>query len=150
MNKKAENLEKEIDKHEQYSRRNYLLVHGIVETGDEVMDDLVIETISTNMNIEISPADLDRTQRVGKKKPGQNKPRPIIVKLSRDNVRKKAFSNKKNLKGSNESITEDLIPKRMEILKKARIEHGLTNVWTSDGMTLYNSATDDKVKLYYE
>ena len=150
MNKKAENLEKEIDKHEQYSRRNYLLVHGIVETDDEVMDDLVIETISTNMNIEISPADLDRTQRVGKKKPGQNKPRPIIVKLSRDNVRKKAFSNKKNLKGSNESITEDLIPKRMEILKKARIEHGLTNVWTSDGMTLYNSATDDKVKLYYE
>ena len=150
MNKKAENLEKEIDKHEQYSRRNYLLVHGIVETDDEVMDDLVIETISTNMNIEISPADLDRTQRVGKKKPGQNKPRPIIVKLSRDNVRKKAFSNKKNLKGSNESITEDLIPKRMEILKKARIEHGLTNVWTSDGMTLYNSATDDKVKLYNE
>ena len=150
MNKKAENLEKEIDKHEQYSRRNYLLVHGIVETDDEVMDDLVIETISTNMNIEISPADLDRTQRVGKKKPGENKPRPIIVKLSRDNVRKKAFSNKKNLKGSNESITEDLIPKRMEILKKARIEHGLTNVWTSDGMTLYNSATDDKVKLYYE
>ena len=150
MNKKAENLEKEIDKHEQYSRRNYLLVHGIVETDDEVMDDLVIETISTNMNIEISPADLDRTQRVGKKKPGQNKPRPIIVKLSRGNVRKKAFSNKKNLKGSNESITEDLIPKRMEILKKARIEHGLTNVWTSDGMTLYNSATDDKVKLYYE
>ena len=150
MNKKAENLEKEIDKHEQYSRRNYLLVHRIVETDDEVMDDLVIETISTNMNIEISPADLDRTQRVGKKKPGQNKPRPIIVKLSRDNVRKKAFSNKKNLKGSNESITEDLIPKRMEILKNARIEHGLTNVWTSDGMTLYNSATDDKVKLYYE
>ena len=150
MNKKAENLEKEIDKHEQYSRRNYLLVHGIVETDDEVMDDLVIETISTNMNIEISPADLDRTQRVGKKKPGQNKPRPIIVKLSRDNVRKKAFSNKKNLKGSNESITEDLIPKRMEILKKARIEHGLTNVWTSDGMTLYNGATDDKVKLCYE
>ena len=126
------------------------MVHGIVETDDEVMDDLVIETISTNMNIEISPADLDRTQRVGKKKPGQNKPRPIIVKLSRDNVRKKAFSNKKNLKGSNESITEDLIPKRMEILKKTRIEHGLTNVWTSDGMTLYNSATDDKVKLYYE
>ena len=95
MNKKAENLEKEIDKHEQYSRRNYLLVHGIVETDDEVMDDLVIETISTKMNIEISPADLDRMQRVGKRKPGQNKLRPIIVELSRDNVRKKFFLTKK-------------------------------------------------------
>ena len=47
MNKKVENLEKEIDKHEQYSRRNCLLVHRIVETDDEVTDDLVIEMIST-------------------------------------------------------------------------------------------------------
>ena len=47
MNKKVENLEKEIDKHEQYSRRNCLLVHRIVETDDEVTDDLVIEMMST-------------------------------------------------------------------------------------------------------
>ena len=47
MNKKVENLEKEIDKHEQYSRRNCLLVHRIVETDDEVTDDLVIEMTST-------------------------------------------------------------------------------------------------------
>ena len=55
MIKKVENLEKEIDKHEQYSRRNYLLVHGIVETDDEVTDNFVIETISTRMNMDISP-----------------------------------------------------------------------------------------------
>ena len=95
MKKKFENLEKEIDKHEQYSRWNCLLVFGIVETDDEVTDDLVIETISTKMNIEISPADLDRTHRIGKKKAGRNKPRPIMVKLSRYNVRETVFSNKK-------------------------------------------------------
>ena len=93
MNKKVENLEKEIDKHEQYSRRNCLLVYGIVETDDEVRDDLVIETISTKMKIEISHP--DRTHRIGKKKPGQNKPRPIIVKLSRYNIRKNVFPTKK-------------------------------------------------------
>ena len=98
MNKKVENLEKEIDKHEQCSRQNCLLVHGIVETDDKVTDDLVIETISMKMNIEISPADLDRTHRIGKKTPGQNKPGPIIVKLSRYNVRKRVFSNKRSLK----------------------------------------------------
>ena len=95
MNKKVENLEKEIDKHEQYPRRNCLLDHGIVETDDEVTDDLVIETISTKMNIELSPADQDRTHRTGKKKPVQNKTRPIIVRLNRYNVRKTVFSNKK-------------------------------------------------------
>ena len=128
MNKKVENLEIEIDKYEQYSRRNCLLVHGIVETNDEVTDDLVIETVSTKMNIEISLADLDLTHRIGKKKPGQNEPRPIIVKLSRYNVRKKVFPTKKNLKGSDVSITESLTTKRMEILKKVRIENWFTNV----------------------
>ena len=63
----------------------------------------------------------------------ENKSRPVIVKLSRYNVRKKAFSNKINLKGFNVSITESLTPKHMEILKKARIEQRFTNVWTSDG-----------------
>ena len=90
MNKKVENLEKELDKHEQCSRRNSVLVHGIAET-----DDLVTEAISTKMNIEISPADLYRTHRIGKKMPGQNKPRPIIVKLSRYKVRKKVFFQQK-------------------------------------------------------
>ena len=55
MNKKVENLGKEIDKNEQYSRLNCFLVHGIDETDDEVTDDLVIETVSAKMNIAISP-----------------------------------------------------------------------------------------------
>ena len=71
------------------------MIHGLLETEDEVTDYLLIEMISTKMNIEISPADLDRTHRIRKKKPGQNKPRPIIVKISRYNVRKKVFSDEK-------------------------------------------------------
>ena len=77
MSKKVENLEKEIDKHEQYSRRNCLLAHGIVETDDEVTVDLVIEIISMKMNIEISPADLDRTHRIGKRR---------LVKINQDQL----------------------------------------------------------------
>ena len=73
-----------------------------------------------------------------------------IVKLSGYNVRKKVFSNKKNLEGFNVSITKSLTPKSMEILKKARIEHGFTNVWTSDGKILYKSSTGNRVKLYYK
>ena len=42
MSKKVENLEKGIEKHEQYSRQNCLVIHEIVETDDdEVADDLV-------------------------------------------------------------------------------------------------------------
>ena len=38
----------------------------------------------------------------------------------------------------------------MEILKKARLKHGFTNVWTSDGEILYKRPTENKVKLYYK
>ena len=59
INNKVENLLGEIDKRDQYSRQNCLLFHGIVETDNVVVNNLVIETISTKMNIEVSPADLD-------------------------------------------------------------------------------------------
>ena len=59
INKKVENLVGEIDKCEQYSHQNCLLFHGIVETDNVVVNNLVIETISTKMNTEVSPADLD-------------------------------------------------------------------------------------------
>ena len=70
----------------------------IVETDDEATDNLLIETISSKMNFETSPEGLNRTHRTGEKKVGQNKPRPIIVKLSGYNVRKRVFSNKKTEK----------------------------------------------------
>ena len=59
INKKVENLVGEIDKCERYSRQNCLLYHGIVETDNVVVNNLVIEMISTKMNTEVSPADLD-------------------------------------------------------------------------------------------
>ena len=62
----------------------------------------------------------------------------------------KRFFPKTKICKYNASITESLTPKRMEILKKARIEHGFINVWTSDGKILYKSSTKNRVKLYYE
>ena len=66
-------------------------------------------------------------------------------------LEKDFFQQKKNkLKGSNVTVMKSLTPKRMDILKKARLEHGFANVWTSDGRILYRSPTEYKVKLYYE
>ena len=70
----------------------------IVETDDEATDNLLIETISSKMNFETSPEGLNQTHRTGEKKVDQNKHRPIIVKLSGYNVRKRVFSNKKTEK----------------------------------------------------
>ena len=38
MNERIEELENKIDRQEQYSRRNYILIHGIVENEEDNTD----------------------------------------------------------------------------------------------------------------
>ena len=92
---------KEIDDLEQYSRRNCLLLHGVVETNAECTDDIIIKTCAEELGIDVKLEDLDRSHRLGKVKRNYNKPRPIIVKFARYAVRKKVFSNKKKLRVKN-------------------------------------------------
>ena len=80
------------------------------------------------MDVEITPGSIDRTHRLGKKQQNTGRPRPIIVKFSTYITRHKIFRNKKVLKGKGVSITESLTQKRVELLKKAREEHGFKSV----------------------
>ena len=85
---KIDKLEHLVDGQEQYSRRNCLLVNRIAETNDENTDNLVLKTINEKLDFEITENEIDRSHRIGRKKDGQ-RPRPIIVKLTRFNTRKK-------------------------------------------------------------
>ena len=109
LKKKIEDLEIEQDRQEQYSRRNCLLLHGIEENKKENTDSLVTENIKKYTGIELSDFDIDRSHRLGKPKP--NKPRPIIVKFTRYNIRSKLFSSKNTFKDPNISLTESLTQK---------------------------------------
>ena len=93
---KLQNLE---DREEQYSWRNCLLVHGIAETNDENTGDLIFKTINQKLDVNITENEIDRSHRIGRKKDGQ-RPKSVIVKLTRYNTRKKVFANKRRLKGT--------------------------------------------------
>ena len=138
-----------LDKHEQYSRRNCLLLHGVAENNNESTDDVVMKTIREKMGEEIRDIDIDRTHRIGKAK-SDGKSRPIIIKFVRYNTRNKVFRKKKQLKGSGVSITESLTARRISQLKKAREEHEFKNVWSVDGRIMYLDKNDNKVKVYYD
>ena len=99
------------------------------------------------MNLEVYQTDLDRSHRLGKPRASGGKPRPIIVKFSRYNLRNSVFKNKKKLKGKGVAITESLTKKRMDALTKAKDEHGFNNVWTLDGKIFYKQAGANP-KLY--
>ena len=84
----VEDLEKKMDRQEQYSRRNCILIHGLKEEKNE----------SRYMkNEDILLVDLDRTYRIGKKRDSNSKPRPVIVKFTRYNIREEVFKSKKKL-----------------------------------------------------
>ena len=59
-NKNGE-IEQQIDRQEQYSRRNCLLIHGIEERRHKVNDELVNQTIKSEMDIDIDVKVIDRT-----------------------------------------------------------------------------------------
>ena len=65
--KKNGEIEQQIDRQEQYSRRNCLLIHGIEERRYEVTGEVVIQTIKSEMDIDLNVKNIDWTHLIGAK-----------------------------------------------------------------------------------
>ena len=61
-------MDESIDAQQQYSLRNYLLLHGIEETKDENIDNIVLEVLNNDMDLNIPKTALDHSQRIGNPK----------------------------------------------------------------------------------
>ena len=64
---RVEDLEKKLDRQEQYSRRNCILTHGLKEEKNKSTDDRVLKLFREELNEDIL-VDLDRTHGIRKKK----------------------------------------------------------------------------------
>ena len=98
MNERIEELENKIDRQEQYSRRNCILIHGIAENKEENTDQQAIDFINENLDIKIDEIDIDRFHRIGRYDKTKKLARPIIVKFPRYNVRGRVFREKRKVK----------------------------------------------------
>ena len=94
---KVEDLEKKMERQEQYSRRNCILIQGLKEGKNESTYDRVLKLFRVVLNEDVVLADLDRTHRIGKKGDSSSKPRPAIVKFAQYNIREKVYSREKIL-----------------------------------------------------
>ena len=65
---------KKDDRQEQYSRRNCILIHGVKENQNEDSDKVVVNKLESEMDLEISPGDIDRIHRIGVPSKGKNRP----------------------------------------------------------------------------
>ena len=88
-----------MERQEQYSRRNWILIHKLKEEMDESTDDRVWKLFGEELNEDVLLADLDRTHRIRKKSGSSSKPHPVIIKFARYNIRQKVFKSKKKTQG---------------------------------------------------
>ena len=74
MPKQVDSLSSQVDKQEQYSRRNCLLLHGIPENKNEKTDDLCLATINEHLELAITEVDIERTHRMRKQRVNNQEP----------------------------------------------------------------------------
>ena len=65
LTEKVDKLPSLVDKQEQYSRRNCILIHGVKKNQNEDTDEVVVNKLKSEMNIEIFSGNIDRTHRIG-------------------------------------------------------------------------------------
>ena len=93
MNEKIEKMERIVDRQEQYSRCNCLLLHGIAQGEPENTEELVLETLYGKTHIDLATLDLGRTDRIGQKKASRKKPRAVIMGIWKEAREKHQFRN---------------------------------------------------------
>ena len=148
MNITLDKADRALDRQEQYSRRNCLLIHGIDEENQENIDEVEINVFKKEMDKE----DIDRSHHLGNRKPDKSKPRPIIIKFSRYYVGAKIFKNKRKLKGKRISVTESLTKTRMEHCRKLAKStvFGMSGRMNG-GKILYTDINDhNRLKVFYD
>ena len=91
---KVEDIEKKMERQEQYSRRNSILIHGLKEEKSESTDDRILKLFREELNEKVLLTALDRTHRIRKNRDSSSKPRPVILKFVRYNIREKVFKSK--------------------------------------------------------
>ena len=116
-------LAEKVDENEQHGRNVNLILKGVPEdTEREDTTKKFINAINEHYKNDkhLKTSDIKRSHRLGKRKPGQTHPRPIIARFSLETTKMDIFRGKKVLAGKGISLAENLTSYRAGIYKKAR------------------------------
>ena len=151
MFKEYTKLENKFDELEQYSRRNCLLIHGIPENESEDTTKVAIDTFA-KLDVTVTTGHIDRSHRLGRKTTNAStdkkmRPRPVIVKFTSYLQRSMVYRNKRKLKNSGKSITENLTVKRLQLLREASDNVSVQAAWSTDGRITCLLTNDKRVTI---
>lgn len=116
---------------EQYGRRWSIRVYGLEESPQENCKQLVVNTINERLKVNLSINDIEVAHRAGKFT--QGKPRSIIARFLNRETRQVILKNRRLLKGSRISISEDLTSQNVKLLNRVSNSDKVEKVWSTNG-----------------
>jgi len=112
----------QLDRQEQYIRRENILIYGVEENKEDNDDgEKVLFKIADELEIDLKDNEIQRVHRLGQKRRNNENPRPIIARFVSYKKRNEFFTNKRELKNiegrQHVFVCEDLTPLRYKLLK---------------------------------
>ena len=131
-----EKLEIDVDDLEQYSRRNFIILHGFkteslanLNKYDE-FEGKIITTFSKYLKVNLNFNNIDITYQLPTLKFGKV---PVINKFGKRPTQNTVFNKKRLLHKTGFALTESLTKKRLQLVSLAKEKFGKDSVWTSNG-----------------
>ena len=123
----------DLDRLEQYGRRETIRINGIPETeGGDTND--IVKQLAADIGVSITTADISVSHRMPGR-PGTAK--TIIAKFVRRDVKASVMRNKRKLRENDKRrgvyVNEDLTPLRAKLSKVLRSDPAIKKVWSIDG-----------------
>ena len=139
----------QLDRQEQYIRRENILIYGVEENKDDNDDgEKVLFKIADELEIDLEDNEIQRVHRLGQKR--SNNENPIIARFVSYKKRNEFFTNKRELKNiegrQHVFVCEDLTPLRYKLLKYTQksCSHTFTSCYTRNGNIKAKLKTTEK------
>ena len=146
---KAQRLEQkyDLDKLEQYTRRENVRISGFIEEGENLADKVI--KLANDISVEITTSDISTVHKLGRVKPGST--RPVICRFVARHKRDLMIYNRKKLKDIPEYsgkvyINDDLTPLRSKMMGYAKSLPNVKRVNSNNGK-IYCNTDDNKLVI---
>jgi len=130
----------QLDRQEQYIRRENILNYGVEENKEDNDDGKkILFKIADDLEIDLEDDEIQRVHRLGQKRRNNENPRPIIARFLSYTKRNEFLTNKRELKNiegrQHVFVCEDLTPLRYKLLNymQKSCSDTFTSCYTQNG-----------------
>ena len=132
---------------EQYGRRWLLRIHGAPTQENENCVETCKALFNNKLSVNVESSDIEAAHRLRPRNDGR--PPAIIVRFQRRDKRQLVIQERRKLKGSGISISEDLTALNMKLLNRVQNHDGISQSWSSNG-NIFGIPVGSRAKIKFQ